>query len=49
MDFLVFSVEWASCAHPLQSVRALADGRSESLQPETVRGSEAEAATAGLW
>ena len=47
--FLVFSVEWASCAHPPQSVRALADGRSESLQPETVRGSEAEAATAGLW
>ena len=47
---LVFTVEWASpCAHPPQSVRALADGRSESLQPETVRGSKAEAATAGLW
>lgn len=34
---------------PPQSVRALADGHSESLQPEAVLGSEAEAATAGLW
>lgn len=30
-------------------IRPFADGRSESLQPEAVQGSEAEAATAGLW